>query len=98
MPIVARLDQYASLLATEFDEVNGTKINVSAGGTFYSSEFSENVGITTSLTANVFAPYDLVYGEFAGVLYGPGGGTYMRQNTDKTLVIYNEIDEVTSIV
>lgn len=48
------------------------------------------------LSANVFAPYDPVYDEFAGVLYGPGRGTYMRQYTDKSVVIYNEIDEITS--
>lgn len=97
MPVVARLNQYSSLLTTEFDEINGTKINVSTGGTFYSSEFSENIGITTTLTANVFAPYDLVYDEFGGTLFGAGKGIYMRQNTDKTVVIYNEIDEITSI-
>jgi hypothetical protein len=45
----------------------------------------------------VFPPYDIVYDEFAGVFYGPGQGTYMRQNTDKTVVIYNEIDEITTI-
>lgn len=39
MPIVARLNQYASLQATEFDEVNATKVNVSAAGTFYALEF-----------------------------------------------------------
>lgn len=48
------------------------------------------------ISANVFAPYDPVNDEFAGVLYGPGQGTYMRQYTDKSVVIYNEIDEITS--
>jgi hypothetical protein len=49
------------------------------------------------LTANVFAPYDLLYDEFVGVLYGPGQGTYMRQYTDKSVIVYNEIDEITTI-
>lgn len=96
MPIVARLDQYASLLATEFDETTSNSVGVSGLGTYYASEFDENIGIT-SVTANVFAPYNIVYDEFAGVLYGPGQGTYMRQYTNKTVVIYNEIDEVTTI-
>ena len=64
-------------------------------GTYYSSGFDENIGITTALTANVFAPYDLVYDEFASVLYGPGKGTFMRQNADQSVIVYNEIDEVT---
>ena len=97
MPIVARLDRYASLLATEFDEINGTNISISGVGTFYSSEFSENVGIATTITANVFPPYDPVYDEFGGTLFGAGQGRYMRHNTDKTVIVYNEIDEITSI-
>ena len=52
---------------------------------------------TAPMSANVFAPYDTVYDEFAGVLYGPGQGTFMRQNTDNTVIVYNEIDEVTTI-
>lgn len=96
MPTVARLDQYASLLAAEFDETTSNAVGVSGLGTYYASEFDENIGIT-SVTANVFAPYDPVYDEFAGVLYGPGQGTYMRQYTNKTVVIYNEIDEITTI-
>jgi hypothetical protein len=56
-----------------------------------------NPGIFPVITANVFPPYDPVYDEFVGVLYGPGQGTYMRQYTDKTVIVYNEIDEVTTI-
>jgi hypothetical protein len=52
---------------------------------------------TFALSANVFAPYDPVYDEFAGVLYGPGQGTFMRQNTDKSVIVYNEIDEITDL-
>jgi hypothetical protein len=98
MPVVARLDQYASLIASEFDEINGNDISVSGVGTFYSSEFSENVGIVTVLTANIFPPYDLVYDEFASSMYGLGIGTFMRYNIDKSVTIYNEIDEVTTII
>jgi len=48
-----------------------------------------------SLSANVFPPYDLVYDEFGGTLFGAGQGRYMRQYTDKSVIVYNEIDEVT---
>ena len=95
MPIVARLNQYGSLLATEFNEVSGANPGVSGVGSFFSSEFSENIGITTSLNANVFPAYNIVYDEFALPLYGPGIGTYMSHYTDKTVVVYNEIDEIT---
>ncbi len=96
MPIVGRLNQYGSMLAGEFDETTANNPSITGLGTYYATEFSENVGVTT-LTANVFPPYDIIYDEFAGVSYGPGQGTFMRQNTDKTVVVYNEIDEVTSI-
>ena len=95
MSIVGRLDQYASMLAWEFDETTANNTSISGLGTYFSSEFSENVGIATTLTANVFAPYDPVYDEFSGTLFGPGQGRYMRQNTDKSVIVYNEIDEVT---
>jgi hypothetical protein len=99
MAIVGRLDQYASMLVNEFDDTtsNNNGISASAGsnGVYYSSEFSENIGVTT-LTANVFNPYDIITGEFASVSYGSGNGTYMRQNTDQSVIVYTEIDEVTS--
>ena len=97
MGIVGRLDQYASMLAQEFDETTANNMSITGLGTYYSSEFSENVGIATTLSANVFPPYDLVYDEFGGTLFGAGQGRYMRQNTDKTVIVYNEIDEVTTI-
>ena len=96
MPIVGRLDQFGSMIVTsEFNEVAGGNVRVSGLGTYYSSEFKENVGVAVTLTANVFAPYQLVDDEFAGVLFGPGQGTFMRQNTDNTVIVYNEIDEET---
>jgi Concanavalin A-like lectin/glucanases superfamily len=95
MPVVGRLDQYASMLATEFDETTANNPSITGLGTYYASEFSENVGIATTITANVFAPYDPVYDEFGGTLFGAGQGRYMRQNTDKSVIVYNEIDEVT---
>jgi hypothetical protein len=49
---------------------------------------------TSPLPANVFPPYDLVYDDFGGTLFGAGQGRYMRQNTDKSVIVYNEIDEV----
>ena len=95
MRFVGRLDQYASMLATEFDETTANNPSITGLGTYYASEFSENVGITTTLDANVFPPYDPVYDEFSGTLFGAGQGRYMRHNTDKSVVVYNEIDEVT---
>ena len=74
-----------------------TNTNITGLGTYYSSGFDENVGFTTFLSANVFAPYDPVYDEFSGTLFGAGQGRYMRQNTDKSVIVYNEIDEVTTI-
>ena len=97
MDVVGRLDQYASMLATEFNEITANNLSITGFGTYYASEFSENVGIGTTLFANVFPPYDIVYDEFGGTLFGPGQGRYMRQNTDKSVIVYNEIDEVTTI-
>jgi len=95
MPIVGRLDQYGSMLVTsQFDETTANNTSVTGLGTYYASEFSENVGIGTTITANVYDAYDSVSDEFAGTLYGPGKGTYMSQNTDKSVIVYNEIDEV----
>ena len=74
-----------------------TNTNITGLGTYYSSGFDENVGFTTFLSANVFAPYDPVYDDFGGTLFGAGQGRYMRQNTDKSVIVYNEIDEVTTI-
>jgi hypothetical protein len=95
MSIVGRLDQYASMLVNEFDDTTSNDNGITGLGTYYSSEFSENIGVTT-LTANVFKPYDIIGDEFAGVSYGSGTGTYMRQNTDKSVIVYTEIDEITS--
>jgi hypothetical protein len=125
MPVVARLDQYASMLATEFDEISITKIRISIGGTYHTtSEFIENVGIPTVnnifpayniqdeliaevtsgvgtsfpgvlLTANVYAPYDILNSEFAMPQYGAGNGTYMRHDYGQNVIVYNEIDEIT---
>jgi hypothetical protein len=72
-----------------------TNTNITGLGTYYSSGFDENVGFTTFLPANVFAPYDPVYDEFSGTSFGAGQGRYMRQNTDKSVIVYNEIDEIT---
>jgi len=72
-----------------------TNTNITGLGTYYSSGFDENVGFTTFLSANIFPPYDLVYDEFGGTLFGAGQGRYKRQNTDKSVIVYNEIDEIT---
>jgi hypothetical protein len=64
--------------------------------------FATRYGLTTTnstapMSANVFAPYDPVYDEFSGTSFGAGQGRYMRQNTDKSVIVYNEIDEVTDL-
>jgi hypothetical protein len=71
-----------------------TNTNITGLGTYYSSGFDENVGFTTFLSANIFPPYDLIYDEFGGTFFGAGQGRYKRQNTDKSVIVYNEIDEV----
>lgn len=124
MPIVARLDQYGSIICSEFDEFS-EKNTISSGGTFYSQEFIENidpnysniytpydivndlvaqpfVGIGNSylggqLTANVYPAYNTITSEFALPFYGYGTGTLMRYTIDNRCIIYNEIDEVTTI-
>ena len=95
MPIVGRLDQFGSIIVTsEFNEVVGGNVRVTGLGTYYASEFKENIGVGTTLTANVFPPYQLVDDEFGGVLFGPGQGKFMRQELTGNVVVYNEIDEI----
>jgi len=72
-----------------------TNTNITGLGTYYSSGFDENIGFTTFLPANISPPYNPVYDEFGGTFFGAGQGRYMRQNTDKSVIVYNEIDEVT---
>ena len=94
MAIVGRVNQYASLNASgQFNEIGVSKVGVGTTGTFNSYEFNENVGINT-LTLNSYPAYDPVYDEFGGILYGPGKGTYVRQKSDQSLVVYNEINEL----
>ena len=52
---------------------------------------------TPLMFANVFPPYDLLSDEFGGTLFGAGQGRYMRQNANKSVIVYNEIDEVTDL-
>jgi hypothetical protein len=82
--------------------ISGVRIYKGKGLT--AAEVSQNYnalagryGLSTPipLTANVFPPYDPVYDEFGGTLFGAGQGRYMRQNTDKSVIVYNEIDEIT---
>ena len=96
MPVLARLNQYATIQANEFDEVTPTSVGISGIGTFYSTGFNENVGVTT-LRAGKFPAYNLIDAEFVFPLYGPGQGTHMRRESDNSITIYNEIDEVTPI-
>lgn len=94
MTIVGRVNQYASLNASDqFNEIGVSQVGVGTTGTFNSYEFTENVGINT-LTLNTYQAYDPVYDEFGGTLYGPGKGTYIRQKSDQSLIVYNEINEL----
>ena len=70
MGIVGRLDQYASILATEFDEISVNKFSISVGGTCYSNEFVENVDIP--YISNIYPAYNIVDGLFAEVSSGIG--------------------------
>lgn len=93
MAIVGRVSQYASLNASgQFNEIGVSKVGVGTTGTFNSYEFNENVGINT-LTLNSYPAYELVQDEFGGTLYGPGKGTYVRQKSDQSMIVYNEINE-----
>ena len=97
MVAIVRLNQYAALQVFEIDEITSSNNSFSGVGTFFSAEFSENIGITTTLRANTYKPYDLITADFGFPSYGPGNGTYVRINTDKSVIVYNEIDEVTTI-
>jgi hypothetical protein len=97
-----------SSLVTDYTPTSGTAIsrvlasttntNITGVGTYYSSGFDENVGFATFLSANISPPYEPIYDEFGGTLFGAGGGRYMRQNNDKSVIVYTEIDEITPIV
>jgi hypothetical protein len=94
MAIIGRINQYASLNASgQFNEINVSNVGFGTTGAFNSYEFNENIGINT-LTLNTYPAYDKVYDEFAGTLYGPGKGTYVTQKSDKSVVVYNEINEL----
>lgn len=85
----------SGLVTKEYNVTTNTLINIPvAASTYFSSGFEENTGFTSTLAANVFSPYDPVYDDFAGTLVGPGQGRYMRQTSNKSAIVYNEIDEV----
>lgn len=97
MSVRARLDQYACLLADEFDEITQSTISINNTGIFYANEFSENLE-TTLVSANTFSPFNIITFSFAEEDFGVGQGVYMRQTSTGTCIIYNEIDEVTTLV
>ncbi len=63
MGIVGRLDQYASMLSYEFDETTANNMSITGLGTYYSSEFNENIvdivrdGLVLNLDAGNLASY-----------------------------------------
>jgi hypothetical protein len=69
MGVVGRLNQYASMLATEFDETTANNPSITGLGTYYASEFNENVTetiVTSGLVLNLDAGNPASY---------PGSGT-----------------------
>ena len=93
--IIWGLGAYRQFPATNTVDLTGTyaKAGISGLGTYTAIEFTENIGVST-LTLNRYGAYDPVYDEFAGVLYGPGKGTYSKQNLSGSVVVYNEINEL----
>jgi hypothetical protein len=124
--VLGRLDQYGSILFVgEFDETTSNNVSISqvSTGSFYASEFIENINLDYSydaydivndlyaepsitnqntyisgqLVANTYPAYDPITSEFAMPSYGAGTGTYMRYTVNNDCIIYNEIDEVSTI-
>jgi alpha-tubulin suppressor-like RCC1 family protein len=85
-------------VSTSLEGNFSTAIRSGSSTSYFASEFIENVDTANKLEANVFEPYDVVYDEFGSALYGAGQGVYMRQYTNKSVVVYNEIDEITVFV
>lgn len=94
MNTVARLTQYGTIIASEFDEVSNSGVKITGFGTYYSNSFNENVGIGTTLRANVFKPFNQRDLNFCDVTNNPGNGTFMRRNNSGEVDLYNEIDEI----
>ena len=63
MGVVGRLDQYASMLAYEFDETTANNASITGLGTYYATEFNENIvdivrdGLVLNLDAGNLASY-----------------------------------------
>ena len=63
MGVVGRLDQYASTLAWEFDETTANTPRITGLGTYYASEFNENLvdivrnGLVLNLDAGNLSSY-----------------------------------------
>lgn len=94
---ISRLSQYGSFITNEYDEVSETVVKLSGLGTYFAQEFTENVGIGTTLRANVYRPYNIIDSEFSHVTNTPGTGVYMRQNKSLEVNIYNEVDDYSFI-
>lgn len=122
MAVVARLNKYASMQASEFDEFTRNTFSVNNNGTMFSTEFIENVGVSqieifdpfyllddiyalpTTTTYNpvlkdlTSVSYDILNDEFGISVDGSAGlGVYMSNDRYSNLIIYNEIDEVSSL-
>jgi hypothetical protein len=63
MTIVGRLDQFGSMLALEFDETTANNMRITGVGTYYASEFNENIvdivrdGLVLNLDAGNLSSY-----------------------------------------
>jgi hypothetical protein len=90
MPVVARLNQYGTLIASEFDEFSPNKVTVTNTGIFYSAEFIENVDVNYS---NIYSAYDVTNDLVAEPLVGTGN-TYT--SGELTTIAYPAYDVTTS--
>lgn len=71
MAIVGRLNKYASLQAKEFDETSPNKPSIKHNGSFYCTEFIENVGIEESTIFSSFDLLDDIYAITPSIKYNP---------------------------
>ena len=103
MGVVGRLDQYASMLAWEFDETTANNASITGLGTYYSTEFNENIvdivrdGLVLNLDAGNLASYpgsgtswtDLSGNSNTGTL--TNGPTYSSANGGS--IVFDGVDD-----
>jgi len=94
---ISNLTSATSPLISGGAGTDSNSASVTVGTLLYTSQtttFNSVPPTNTTLSANVFAPYDPIYDEFGGVLFGPGQGTFMRHQINGNVIVYNEINEI----